>query len=106
LVELAGRGSITIPEPSFGTHFFQDLVEANIFPLAIYLEDPEVQFNHPFFYTTWNMLAEFLPEAGEYSETVRLIEVASYRPGHHLELVMDDDKGKALAYLVPDEENL
>jgi hypothetical protein len=106
LVELAGRGSIAVPEPSFGTHFFQDLVEANIFPLAIFLEDPEVQFNHPFFYATRNMLSEFLPEAREYSETVRLIEVTSFRPGYHLELIMDDDKGKALAYLVPDEENL
>ena len=103
LVEVAGIGSIAVPEPSFGTHFFQDLVEANIFPLAIYLEDPEVQFNHPFFYDTPNQLVEFLPEAGDCSESVRLIEVASFRPGHHLELVMDDDKGKALAYLVPDE---
>jgi len=106
LVELAGIGSIAVPEPSFGTHFFQDLVEANIYPLAIYLEDPEVQFNHSFFYDTRNRLDEFLPEGAECSETVRLIEVASFRPGHHLELVMDDDKGKALAYLVPDEENL
>jgi hypothetical protein len=103
LVEVAGIGSIAVPEPSFGTHFFQDLVEANIFPLAIYLEDPEVQFNHPFFYDTPNQLTEFLPEAGDCSESVRLIEVASFRPGHHLELVMDDDKAKALAYLVPDE---
>jgi hypothetical protein len=106
LVELAGIGSVAVPEPSFGTHFFQDLVEANIFPLAIFLEDPEVQFNHSFFYDTQNQLAEFLPDATECSGTVRLIEVASFRPGHHLELVMDDDKGKALAYLVPDEENL
>jgi hypothetical protein len=106
LVELAGRGSIAIPEPSFGTHFFQDLVEANIFPLAIFLEDPDVQFNHSFFYDTQNQLAKFLPEATECSETVRLIEVASFRSGHHLELVMDDDKGKALAYLLPDEDDL
>jgi hypothetical protein len=106
LVELAGVGCIAVPEPSFGTHFFQDLVEANIYPLAIYMEDPEVQFNHSFFYDTRNQLDEFLPEAAACSETVRLIEVASFRLGHHLELVMDDDKGKALAYLVPDEENI
>jgi hypothetical protein len=104
LVEIAGRGSFAIPEPSFGTHFFQDLVEANIFPLAIYLEDPEVQFNQSFFYDSPNQLVEFLPGATGCSESVRLIEVASVRPGYHLELVMDDDKSKALAYLVPDEE--
>jgi Pyruvate phosphate dikinase, AMP/ATP-binding domain len=104
LVEIAGRGSLAAPEPSFGTHFFQDLVEANIFPLAIYLEDPEVQFNQSFFYDSPNQLAEFLPDATGCTESIRLIKVASVRPGYHLELVMDDDKGKALAYLVPDEE--
>ena len=103
LVEIAGYGNLVVPEPSFGTHFFQDLVEANIFPLAIYLEDPEVQFNQSFFYDTPNQLTEFLPEAADCSGSVRLIEVASFRPGYHLELIMDDDKGKALAYLVPDE---
>ena len=103
LVELAGIGSDAIPEPSFGTHFFQDLVEANIFPLAIFMEDPEVQFNHPFFYDSPNQLLEFLPDAREYAHTLRLIEISSFRPSHHLELVMDDNKGKALAYLVPDE---
>ena len=103
LVEVSGRSTSTTPEPSYGTHFFQDLVEANIYPLAIHLEDPEVQFNRPFFYDTPNQLAAFLPEATDCSETLRLIEVASFRQGHHLDLVMDDEKGVALAYLVPDD---
>ena len=103
LIEVSGLGISAAPEPSFGTHFFQDLVESNIYPLAIYLDDLEVQFNHPFFYDTPNQLAAFLPEAADCAETIRLIEVASFRPAHHLELVMDDEKGQALAYLVPDE---
>jgi hypothetical protein len=48
-------------------------------------------------------LADFLPEAEECSATVRLIEVTSYRQDSHLELVMDDEKGEGVAYLVPDE---
>jgi len=103
LVEVSGHGISAAPEPSFGTHFFQDLVEANIYPLAIYLDDPDAQFNHPFFYETPNQLATYLPEAVDCAETIRLIEVASFRPAHHLELVMDDEKGKASAYMVPDE---
>jgi hypothetical protein len=78
-------------------------VEANIYPLAIYLEDLDVQFNHSFFYDTPNQLAAILPKAVDCSESIRLIEVASFRPAHHLELVMDDEKGQALAYLVPNE---
>ncbi len=103
LVEVSGHGIGGAPEPSFGTHFFQDLVEANIYPLAIFLDDPDSEFNHSFFYDTTNQLAAFLPEALDCDETIRLIEVASFRAGHHLELVMDDDKGWACAYLVPDD---
>jgi hypothetical protein len=103
LIEISGGGIGEAPEPSFGTHFFQDLIESNIYPLAIYLDDPEVKFNRLFFYDTDNQLPEYLPEAEECMETVRLIEVASFRPGFHLELVMDDEKGQAVAYLVPDD---
>ncbi|MFZ2097034.1 MAG: PEP/pyruvate-binding domain-containing protein [Anaerolineales bacterium] len=102
LVELSGHGISGAPEPSFGTHFFQDLVEANIYPLAIYLDDPDAQFNRSFFYDTPNHLETIMPEAHECAETIRLIKVASFRPAHHLELVMDDERGQALAYLVPD----
>ena len=103
LIEVSGHGISAAPEPSFGTHFFQDLVEANIYPLAIYLDDPDVQFNRSFLYDTPNQLTDYLPEAEDCSETMRLIEVASFRPGSHLELVMDDEKGEGVAYLVPDE---
>jgi hypothetical protein len=103
LIELAGHATGTTPEPSFGTHFFQDLVEANIYPLAVFMDDPEVQFNHSFFYDPPNLLDVYLPDAAGCADVVRLIEVASFRPGYHLELVMDDEKVQALAYLVPDE---
>jgi hypothetical protein len=106
LVEIAERGNLIAPEPSFGTHFFQDLVEADIYPLAIYLDDSDVQFNRPFFYDTPNLLAKFLPGENDYSDTIHLIEVASFRKGCHLELIMDDDKGKALAFLVSDGEDV
>jgi len=104
LVEIAGQGIGSAPEASFGTHFFQDLVESNIYPLAIYLDDKGARFNRNFFYKTPNQLTHFLPEEAPRAPYLRLIEVASYRPGHHLELVMDDDEGKAVAYLSPDQE--
>jgi len=36
---------------------------------------------------------------------LRLIKVSSFRPGHHLERVMDDAKGRAVAYMAPDPES-
>lgn len=102
LIELAGAGVGAAPEPSFGTHFFQDLVESNIFPLAIYFEDEDVLFQHDFFYNTPNRLADVLPKDAAFGEALRLIEVAAFRPNCHIDLIMDDEQGKAVAFLSAD----
>ncbi len=102
LIELSGAGIGPAPEPSFGTHFFQDLVEARIYPLAIYLDDEDVIFNRDFFYNTPNRLIEFALDEVHLQNSLRLIEVSSYRPGHHLELIMDNPAGRAVAFLAAD----
>jgi hypothetical protein len=99
LIELAGKGIGPEPEPSFGTHFFQDLVEANIFPLAIYLDDQDVIFNRKFFYEPPNHLSKISPKEVPLEDCLRLIQVASYKSGHCLEIVMDSEKGEAVAFL-------
>ncbi|MBN2549862.1 MAG: PEP/pyruvate-binding domain-containing protein [Anaerolineales bacterium] len=103
LVELTGEGIGAAPEASFGTHFFQDLVEANIFPLAIYLDDEGVIFNRDFFYHSSNRLLDFLPEETSKEGYLRVIDVTQFRPGHHLTMVMDDENGRSVAYLERDE---
>jgi hypothetical protein len=103
LIELTGEGIGAAPEASFGTHFFQDLVESNIYPLAIYLNDEDVAFNRDFFDQTPNCLARFLPDQMAWENSLRLIEVASYRPEHSLTMVMDDEAGKSVAYLERDQ---
>ncbi len=103
LVELSGEGIANAPEPSFGTHFFQDLMEAHIYPLGIYLDDPDVIFNRDFFYETPNRLDRWLDADKAAKTCLRLIAVEDYRPGHCLSLVMDDDLGKAVAFLKKDE---
>lgn len=102
LVELSGREIGTSPEPSFGTHFFQDLMEAHIYPLAIYTDDEDVIFNRAFFYETPNRLAEWYANPDDILlRTLRLIDVQDYRPGALLDIIMDDDEGRAVAYLRP-----
>ncbi|HVN54848.1 MAG TPA: PEP/pyruvate-binding domain-containing protein [Anaerolineaceae bacterium] len=102
LIELTGQGIGLAPDPSFGTHFFQDLMEAQIYPLAVYLDDPGSVFNREFFYRTPNHLAGWLPNPADAVDCLRLIDVGDFRPNHHLELVMDNDLGRAVAYLAPD----
>ncbi len=104
LVELSGESVGTSPEPSFGTHFFQDLMEAHIYPLAIFLDDKDVLFNHNFFYKTPNKVLKFITIDKHLTRTLRLLAVKDFRRGHHMDLVMDGQKGRAVAYLVPDRE--
>lgn len=103
LVELSGAGLGPAPEPSLGTHFFQDLMEAQIYPLALDLEREDTFLNRPFFYQTPNQLSAWMDVEPDVGGCLKLIEVESYREDHHLDLVMDDEEGKALAYLVSDE---
>ncbi len=100
LVELSGEGIGPAPEPSLGTHFFQDLMEANIYPLALDLDRPETVFNREFFYHTPSCLKHLVKSDPGMERCVRVIEVDAYRPGHHLDLIMDDEKGKAMAHVV------
>jgi Pyruvate phosphate dikinase, AMP/ATP-binding domain len=102
LVELAGKGIGAAPEASFGTHFFQDLVESNIYPLALYLGDSGSVFNRGFFYNTSNSLTKFGLNDSNLMDCLRLIDVSDFRPKYHLELVMDDDQGRSVAYLEHD----
>jgi hypothetical protein len=103
LVEISGEGIGPAPEPSLGTHFFQDLMEAQIYPLVIRLGDDEAEMNGEFFYHTPNCIADFLDVDPSMLKCLHLIDVTSYRPDHHMEVVMDDEKRKAVAFLVSDE---
>jgi hypothetical protein len=100
LVELSGSEVGTDPEPSFGTHFFQDLMEAHIFPLAVNLDDKDAVFNRKFFFETPNRLDEWRHAPnGEACRALKLIKVEDFRPGSFINLIMDDDEGRAAAFL-------
>ncbi|NTV37932.1 MAG: hypothetical protein HGA82_01895, partial [Anaerolineales bacterium] len=102
LVELTGQGLAPDLEPSFGTHFFQDLMEAHIYPLAITLGASGSVFNRDFFDHTPNRLADFLPAAESLAPCLRLLAVADHRTGHSLTLIMNDEAARAVAFLKPE----
>ncbi|MFN8411038.1 MAG: PEP/pyruvate-binding domain-containing protein [Anaerolineales bacterium] len=104
LVELAGEAVGASPEPSFGTHFFQDLMEAKIYPLAVFLDDSDTIFNRDFFYVTQNRVLDFISiENPRVLNALRLIAVSDYRPNHHIDLIMDGHKSRAVAFLIQEE---
>ena len=86
-------------EPSYGTHFFQDLVEAHIYPLALYPEEKGTVFQWDFFEDSPNALADLLPEMASYARYVRVVDIPAVAGGQLLEVIMDGEKGEALGYL-------
>jgi hypothetical protein len=102
LVELSGKGIGPDPEPSLGTHFFQDLMEAQIYPLVVRLDDETTVFNREFFYETPNCVTDWIELDDSIKSCLHLIDVAAFSKGHHMDLVMDDEVGQAIAFLAPD----
>ncbi|MBC7249191.1 MAG: PEP/pyruvate-binding domain-containing protein [Anaerolineae bacterium] len=99
LIEVGSAESGGMPEVSYGTHFFQDLVEANIYPLALYPDQPDTVFNRAFFEDSPNMLTAFLPDDEPYAQYVKVIDVRAVTGGRLLEVVMNAEKEKAVAYV-------
>jgi hypothetical protein len=99
LVEIGWGQGKNRPTLSYGTHFFQDLVESHIYPLAIYPGEPGNPFKTSFFESALNALPALLPGDAGWSECVKIIDVPATTGGRHLQLVMSGDEGKAVAYL-------
>jgi hypothetical protein len=99
LVEIARPVGGFVPEVSFGSHFFQDLIESRIRYLALYPEEEGNLFNEQFLHHSPNALPELLPELVEYADVVRVIDIPRTADGLCLNLDMDGDSQNALGYL-------
>jgi hypothetical protein len=99
LIEIGLSDGASAPEASYGTHFFQDLVEAQIHPLALYPGQGEAVLNWRFLRESPNVLENLLPDCAGYAQYVRVIDVPAVAHGRLLEVVMGDEKSQALGYL-------
>jgi hypothetical protein len=99
LVEIAMTNGNGSPELSYGTHFFQNLVEARIYPLPLYPHQDDTVFKITFFQESPNVLSDLIPSDGKYAEYIKVIDVPATTEGRYLEVVMDSEKGKAVGYL-------
>jgi hypothetical protein len=75
IAEIAYQYGSLIPDLSFGTHFFQDLVEMDIFYMAIYPEREKVFFNTKWLESRTNKMAELLPNDATYADVVRVVDM-------------------------------
>jgi hypothetical protein len=105
LVEIARQKGSYLPDVSFGTHFFNDLVESGIQYLPLYPDDAGVVWNEDFLNDSPNSLAEIAPEYADMAEVVRVIHVPAVADGKMLEVIMDAEDDKALGFLTKPETN-
>ncbi len=101
LVEVAREKGGYIPELSFGTHFFQDLVESNIKYLPLYPDQKDTIFNEELLTKTENYLAEILPKYKDYEKVVKVVKTQSLLEDSTLSVIMDGEANEALAFLQP-----
>ena len=99
LIEVAKETLGYAPELSFGTHFFQDLVEANIKYLPLYPDRDNTIFNDKFFNDTENSLSSVIYGYNEFESVLKLISVKNYRDNHSLSVYMDGERNEALAFV-------
>ena len=63
-------------------------------------------FQPAFFYHSPNTLADLIPADDTLKERLRVIEVNKYRKNHSLRLVMNEEHGTAIGYLVANQSKI
>jgi len=99
LIEVARQEGNYTSDLSFGTHFFQDLVEAQIRYLPLYPDDEGVVFAERFLRGRPSVLSELLPHCAHLDSTVRVIDVAQVTDGLVLKVLMNADLDEAMGVL-------
>lgn len=74
MAEISYQDGSLIPDLSFGTHFFHDLIETRIFYMAIYPEQSDVCFNRQWFAKLPNLLESLSPVDGHMARVVKVAD--------------------------------
>ncbi|MDC7227893.1 MAG: PEP/pyruvate-binding domain-containing protein [Spirochaetales bacterium] len=97
LIEIARKKGDYVPEVSFGTHFFQDLVEASIKYLPLYPDDSNVIFKDAVLTRSKNMLSDILPEFSDLADVVFVTDLKKENDGKILRVLLNEEINEAIA---------
>jgi len=106
LIEVAQKQGDYIPDLSFGTHFFQDLVESAIRYLPLYPDDQNIIFNHQYLRESKNIYKELVPDFPHLENIIHVIDVKSTSNGSVLQVLMNADANLAIGFLAEEESLL
>ncbi|MBN2453303.1 MAG: phosphoenolpyruvate synthase [Candidatus Omnitrophica bacterium] len=85
LAEVAFPAGNLMPELSFGTHFFQDLVETAIFYVALFPEKKGTIFNKAWFAGSKDIFPELAPQSAKYNGIISVYDVS----GRNVKIMSD-----------------
>jgi len=101
LGEIAFEANGSTPEVSYGTHFFNDLVEAEIIPIAIYPDQKGTFIDEDFLLEAENLLPSDLPDHRQHASVVHLIHVPTSTKGQLLHIYQDGKKQEGMGFFGP-----
>ncbi len=95
LMEVAFSAGNLMPELSFGTHFFQDLVETNIFYIALFTENKDVLFNSELMMQFSDVFPKLIAKSEKYKDIIRVYDVAN----RNLKIMSDVVSQKVICFM-------
>lgn len=98
LIEIARKKKDYVPDLSFGTHFFQDLVEANIKYLPLYPDDSGSIFNDNYFNNSENIFPKLIPDLTHLQNVIKVIDITALN-GDVLNIYMNSEKEMAVGLI-------
>jgi hypothetical protein len=101
LVEIAFARDGYTPEVSYGTHFFQDLVEADIAIMPLYPDTPGNMLKEELLLGSENSLARIDPGLKDLAEVIKLVHVPSVRRGRFLQVYLDGESQEGAGVFGP-----
>lgn len=104
LIEIAKKKKDYVPDLSFGTHFFQDLVEANIKYLPLYPDDESIIFSDDFFNNSKNIFPDLIPDLAYLQNVIKVIDI-SLSGSNVLNIYMNADREMAVGLIEEKNEN-
>ena len=105
LLEIARQKGSYVPDLSFGTHFFQDLVESAIRYIPLYPDDAGGSLNEKFLLGSHNVFSEMVPEFSDLENVVHVIDVPMVSEGRVLRVLMNADLDEAAGLLAPSDDD-
>jgi hypothetical protein len=91
------EGGVTA-EVSYGTHFFNDIVEARITPIAIYPDDSNTLFDEVFLVRSPSVMTSLAPDLRSPPGTVKVVHVPSCRQGRYLHIYQDSQVQEGVGF--------